>query len=105
MSRSKPQGACELVANAARLASEPEVVDSAFWALTALGTQCQAAMARLARDRAQRGHVRGMAIEHLAMIRAPEAESLAASWETEGPRSSTEQASLHRARIVLASPE
>lgn len=105
VSRSKPQGACELVANAARLASEPEVVDSAFWALTALGTQCQAAMARLARDRAQQGHVRGMAIEHLAMIRAPEAESLAASWETEGPRSSTEQASLHRARIVLASPE
>lgn len=105
VSRQKPQGACDLVTDAAHLAAEREVVDSAFWALTALGTQCQVAMGRLARDRAQPGHVRGMALEHLAMIRAPETESLAAAWAAEGPRSSAEQASMHRTRIVLASPE
>jgi len=105
VSRQKPPGACELVANAAHLADEPAVVDSAFWALTALGPQCQAAMGRLARDRGEPGHVRGMAIEHLAMIRAPETASLAAAWAAEGQRSSTEQASLHRTRIILDAPE
>ena len=105
VSRAKPEGACELVANAAALARDPEIIDSAFWALTALGSRCRPAMERLARDPAQPGHVRGMAIEHLAMIRAPSTEALAAAWTAEGPRSSTEQASLQRTRILLRSPE
>jgi hypothetical protein len=107
VSRGKPEGACELVASAARLVPthEHEAIDSAFWALTALGTACQSPMERLARDRAQPGVVRGAALEHLAMIRAPSAAALAAAWEAEGPRSGAERASLHRARIIIASPE
>lgn len=46
-----------------------------------------------------------LGLRDLAMIRAPETESLAAAWAAEGQRSSTEQASLHRTRMVLASPE
>jgi hypothetical protein len=107
VSRGKPEGACELVTSAARLVptNEHEAVDSAFWALTALGATCEPSMDRLARDRTQPGAVRGAAVEHLAMIRAPSAATLAAAWEAEGTRSGAERASLHRARIILSSPE
>jgi hypothetical protein len=39
------------------------------------------------------------------MVRAPSTAALAAAWEAEGKRASVEQASLHRARIILSSPE
>ena len=105
VSRAKPQGACDVVTKAAHLVVDSDVTDSAFWALTALGAQCQPQMESLARDASQPGHVRGMAIEYLAMVRAPSTQSLAERWASEGKRSSIEQASLHRTRIILSSPE
>ncbi|MBS2013964.1 MAG: hypothetical protein JST00_13830 [Deltaproteobacteria bacterium] len=105
VARGKPQGACDVVAKAAHLTTDGQVTDGAFWALTALGAQCQPQMEGLARDRSQPGHVRGMAIEALAMMRAPSTQGLADAWANEGARSGVERASLQRTRIILSSPE
>jgi hypothetical protein len=68
LARLKPKAACTTVAEAAAGAEEKSIQD-AFWALTVLGDACREPMRRLARDRKVGRETRGMALEHLAMIR------------------------------------
>jgi hypothetical protein len=97
LSKQSPAGACELVAEAARSATD-EAVDDAFWALSMSGDRCREAMRKLVADTAQPDHVRGMANEHLAMLRdASVKENLIGDKRF--------YASLGRARIILRAPE
>jgi hypothetical protein len=97
LSKQRPSGACELVGEAARDATD-EAVDDAFWALSMLGGRCRETMQRLVADASQPAHVRGMANEHLAMLRdASVKENLV------GERRF--YASLGRAKIIFRAPE
>lgn len=98
LSRRKPTGACKIVADAAGAAGEDEVAE-AFWALTVLGDACRDVMRALASDTSAPSHVRGMAIEHLAMVRD------AAVAARLGVRRDDVERFRQRARIIHASPE
>ena len=100
LAKQRPASACEGVGDAARKATS-EAVDEAFWALSVLGDRCRATMQRLVHDPAQPPFVRGMANEHLAMLRDP------AVVATERALAGDQRflASLERARIIFAAPE
>ncbi len=68
LARRKPPEACDIIARAAAGAKRIPV-DVAFWALSVMGTRCRTAMKRLVSDPKQPAYVRGMANEHLAMLR------------------------------------
>lgn len=76
LARQRPAAACELVGRAALQAEDDAVMD-AFWALSVLGDGCRETMARLASESSQPKVVRGMAVEHLAMIRDERVPGLA----------------------------
>lgn len=68
LARARPVSACGVVVAAARGAEEKSIQD-AFWALTVLGDACRDPMRALASDAKAPKAARGMALEHLAMIR------------------------------------
>lgn len=88
---------CEVVATGAQNA-ERGAVEDAFWALTAWGGTCAPAIRRVAGDRTQPEHARGMALEYLAMVRATSSADAA-------ERGDDLKQARARARIILASPE
>jgi len=97
----KPVGsACETVGVAAGGATS-EAVDHAFWALSLLGDQCRETMRRLAQDPKEPRAVRGMANEHLAMLRDSSVPQISASQS----RLQGYGATVWRARVILAAPE
>ncbi|MBW2522707.1 MAG: hypothetical protein JRI23_00965 [Deltaproteobacteria bacterium] len=98
LARRRPPEACGIVGDAAR-AAEAEAVQDAFWALSVLGPACRPTMAGLAADPSQPDHVRGMAIESLAMMRDAGAAELALD---RGKRDPLRQ-SKRRARVILRS--
>lgn len=104
LSRRRDAPVCDLLAGHLKDAKEP-AMDHALWALTTVGDRCRFAVERIARDRSQPGHLRGMALEHLAMVRHEPAVSLGAAWTKEGDRELTEKAALHRVGIIARSPE
>ncbi|MBK8998609.1 MAG: hypothetical protein IPM35_23050 [Myxococcales bacterium] len=97
LAKTQPKGACGIVGDAARLATD-EAVDQAFWALSLLGDRCRDTMQKLVADATQPPHVRGMANEHLAMLR-----------DGSVPRNLTTDRRFHasreRARIIYHAPE
>ncbi len=72
LARLRPTAACDVVTAAAAGAQETAVQD-AFWSLTLLGDACREQAHRLATTAASPPHVRGMALELLAMMRDPRA--------------------------------
>lgn len=100
LARRRPTSACDTIGAAAKGAT-PESVDYAFWALSLLGDQCRTTMQRLARDPAQPGAVRGMANEHLAMLRDPSVPEISAMLS----RDQDHRASVWRAKVILRAPE
>ncbi|MBI3201603.1 MAG: hypothetical protein HYZ29_08675 [Myxococcales bacterium] len=97
LSKQRPAAACQLVGEAARGATD-DAVDDAFWALSMLGEGCRETMRKLVADASQPDHVRGMANEHLAMLRDGSVrENLI------GERRF--YASLGRAKIIFRAPE
>ncbi len=75
LSRRKPEGACQVVLEAAPEAPE-ETVRHAFWALSILGDACWAPMSKAAGDPTLSPSVRGPAIVLLAMARSPNAGAM-----------------------------
>jgi hypothetical protein len=102
VSRRAAPETCELVTNAARQATG-EAVDAAFWALSVLGDACRPSMDRLAHDPRAPDVVRGMALEHLAMIRADSAAGLLHVGQAQA--SSGLRLHLERTSRILGSPE
>lgn len=91
---------CPIVTEAAAGSDEKSIQD-AFWALSVLGVACQRPMLALARDPKTPKEVRGMALEHLAMIRDPSIDKdLAAS-----PPDDDIRQARRRARLIQASPD
>jgi hypothetical protein len=103
LSRRRDGNVCELFANEAKSA-DPRVIEEAFWSLTALGDVCGVPVIRLARDAAVPAHVRGMALEHLAMIRSASAGPLTDAFSASMPQKET-FGSVRRVGIILSSPE
>lgn len=93
LARRRPASACELVGDAAGKA-EPEAVDDALLALSLLGDACRATAHRLWRDDKQPAHVRGMALELLAMLRDARVDAAL------GARQRGEPGFQRRARII-----
>ncbi len=100
LARRRPASACATVGDAAR-GAKPEAVDHAFWALSLLGDQCRATMLRLAKDPSQPKAVRGMANEHLAMLRDPSVPEAARALS----RADGYGATVWRARVIFSAPE
>ena len=100
LSRKKPAAACEILGEGAR--ASDEFVESTFWAMSVLGVECRTKMEALAGDRSVSEHVSGMALEHLAMTRAPTTATLASKWRSAGPRGTGH---LDFVRIIMSSPE
>jgi len=99
LSRLRPKSACAVVTDAALGAQEKSIQD-AFWALTVLGDVCRDPMRRLARDNEVARETRGMALEHLAMIRDG---SVAADLARDPPSDDIRPA-RQRARLIESSP-
>lgn len=93
-------GACDVVAAAAPGADERPVQD-ALWTLSMLGDTCRAQAHRLATGVALPPHVRGMALELLAMMRDPRARPLVA----DHGRNDDIRPARRRARIILDARE
>lgn len=91
---------CDVVADAAAGAEERPVQD-ALWTLSMLGDTCRAQAHRLATDGAQPSHVRGMALELLAMMRDPRARPLVA----DRGRADDIRPARRRARIIFHARE
>lgn len=104
LSRRRDAPVCDLVASHLKDATEPSM-DHALWALTTTGDRCRFAIERVARDRTQPGHLRGMALEYLAMVRHEPTLSIGAAWAKEGERELTEKAALQRVGIIARNPE
>ncbi len=104
LSRRRDLPVCDLVFDHAK-AAERGVVDEALWGLTTMGDSCRFAAERAARDRSKPGHLRTMAIELLAMLRAQSTRSTADAFSKEGSREPIERASLQRVDVILRSPE
>jgi hypothetical protein len=68
--RTKPAGACEVVARLAPQTTD-EAAEDGWWALSALGDACKVQAADAARDAALPPAVRGMGLELSAMLRLP----------------------------------
>lgn len=100
LARELPAAACDLVGDAARDA-EPESIDDAFWALSVLGQSCRATMQRLVADGSQPQPVRGMANEHLAILRD---ETVPAN-NSRLSRDRSYAPTVSRARIIFTAPE
>lgn len=100
LARLRPPQACALVAQAAPEAEEHAIQD-AFWALSALGTECRPSMELLALDSSKPAEARGMAIELLAMMRAPLAAELSRAID----RNDWARAAKERARIIVHNRE
>jgi hypothetical protein len=100
LARKRPSSACKLVGDAAHRAS-PEAIDEAFWALSVLGQRCRATMQRLVADSSQPAAVRGMANEHLAMLRDQTVPANNRLLSTDSRYAPT----ISRARIIHAAPE
>lgn len=75
LARLRPAAACDVVTSAAGDAQEKAVQD-AFWALSLLGDACREQAFRLASTASAPHHVRGMALELLAMMRDARARPL-----------------------------
>ena len=100
LARKRTESACQIVAEAAQGATA-EAVDEAFWALSLLGDRCRGAMQALVADSRQPKWVRGMANEHLAMLRDPGVpKTVAAQRAVDGL-----SASAWRARVIYESRE
>lgn len=104
LSRHRDLPVCDLVLDAAKDAPSG-TIDSALWSLTTLGDACRFSAERVARDKNQPPHLRGMATELLAMLRAPTTRAAADAFSKEGQRQPTERASLQRVDVILRSPE
>ena len=76
VARVQASGVCDVVADAAQEADRKAVQDG-FWALSMQGSSCRGSMEKLVLDSDQPAHVRGMALELLAMLRSPKVEQLA----------------------------
>lgn len=100
LAKKQPAGACESVGKAARLASD-DAVDEAFWALSLLGDRCRETMRKLVADPSEPEHVRGMAHEHLAMLRDA---SVPAGADALAKQRRTSPA-VARAKIIFRAPE
>ncbi len=75
VARVRSAAVCDVVTRAAPEAEEKAVQD-AFWTLTMLGDACREQAHRLAVDAGAPPHVRGMALELLAMMRDPRTKPL-----------------------------
>jgi hypothetical protein len=104
LSRRRDASVCGLIAEALPRVTDDDVVDEALYDLTTLGAACGADVERIARDPASSPHLRGMALEHLAMIRSRAAVPLAEAWDP-GPGPSREQAARARVKLIARSPE
>ena len=91
---------CDVVAGAAG-GAEARPVQDALWTLSMLGDTCRAQAHRLATDGAQPPHVRGMALELLAMMRDARARPLV---EDRG-REDDIRPARRRARIIFHARE
>ncbi len=100
LARGKPSAACEVVVGAAGDA-ERKSIEDAFWALSVLGDACTSAMRRAARDVRLPSEVRGMALEHLAMVR----DASIATELTPRPGKDELRQARGRARLIHASRE
>lgn len=100
LARLRSPATCDVVASAARDAQERAVQD-AFWTLSMLGDACRVQAHRLATDVGEPAHVRGMALELLAMMRDARVKPLLAS---PGRRDDI-RAARERARIIYFARE
>lgn len=89
---------CRAVTSAAKDAEEKAVQD-AFWGLSTLGPTCRDDFARLYADTSQPDHVRGMALEALAMLR----DSVVGP-EVRDERREPFRTARQRAAIIVADP-
>ncbi len=97
--RHRHASACDLVGNAAKEAVD-DAVQFSFWALTRMGDACRPKMKALAMDTSQPPVVRGMAAEHLAMMRDKTALRL-----SNPPDDRLFEAATARAKIIYDAPE
>jgi hypothetical protein len=98
VARRPPRRVCEIVAGAAASAGEQQVQD-AYWSLSVLGDRCRSVMAEQAKNAGALPHVRGMALESLAMLRDAQVPAIAGSLERDA------MPAVGRARIIQTAKE